>query len=445
MSFDAYRASALRLALFTILALPLLAGCVGSSTDGDVVAWQDIPPTVPPTEVAAAPTPDDRTGIGGATGALPTTEPLANAPSGSQHDPAALLSPDELVQYQPNEMGVIPVLEYHYITTNPDEEEQFIRTADKMRADLEWLYEHGFYIIPLSDLVDNTIQAPPGRHPVVLTFDDGTSSQFAYQEDANGEIVRDESGDPVIDPNCAVGILEEFYARHPDAGSGAHFAPLIFNAFAQPDRPNQEQYFDEKVQWMVDHGYEIGNHTWQHTNLTDISTDEFMMTVAKPQIYMNNLLGDHPGNASDILTLPFGTTPDVDLHPDQRQMFRDGFTYEGEQIFFRGALLVGADPSQSPVNTDWDKLWIPRIQMFDESIDFWFGMFERGDVILYTSDGNPDTIAVPNPQHPALDGKLDETRVTGAGKKLVVYNPETGQAASTAAPADTRRERIAHG
>lgn len=431
MSFDAYRASALRLALFTIIALPLLAGCAGSSTDGDVVAWQDTPPTVVPTTA-----PDDLTGMGGATGPLPTTQ-AANAPSGTSHDPAALLTPEQLVQYQPNEMGVIPVLEYHYITTNPDEEAQFVRLADKMRADLEWLYEHGFYIVPLSDVVDDTIQAPPGRHPVVLTFDDGTSSQFAYLEDADGHIVRDASGDPVIDPNTAVGILEAFYERHPDAGSGAHFAPLIFNAFAEPDHPEQDVYFDEKVQWMVDHGYEIGNHTWQHTNLTDIPTDEFMMTVAEPQLYMNNLLGDHPGNASDILTLPFGTTPDADLHADQRQMFRDGFTYNGEQVFFRGALLVGAEPSQSPASSDWDKLWIPRIQVFDESIGFWFGMFERGDVVLYTSDGNPDTITVPNPQRPVLEGKLDEAKVTATGKKVIAYDPDTGQVAD-------RRQRTAH-
>lgn len=436
MSLDAQRLGAIRLALLTILALPLLAGCVGSSTDDETISWQDTPPTVAPTP---APT-EELTGLGGATGPLPTAQSGQEAPRQSTHDTTALLSPDQLKQYQPNELGVIPVLEYHYITTNPEEEAQFIRMADDMRADLAWLYANNFYIVPLSDVVDNTIAVPPGKHPVALTFDDGTSSQFAYLEDANGQIVKDANGEPVIDPDTAVGILEAFYAEHPDAGSGAHFAPLIFNGFAEPDHPDQMPLFDQKVKWMVDHGYEIGNHTWQHTNLTDIPTDEFMMTVAEPQIYMNNLLGDHPGNASDILTLPYGTTPDNDLHPDQRQMFRNGFSYNGQDIFFRGALLVGAHPANPPSHVDYDKLWIPRIQMFDETVEFWFGMFERGEVILYTSDGNPDTIAVPNPLHPSLDGKLNTEALVSAGKQVISYNPENGQSASFGFPAIARRE-----
>ena len=167
-----------------------------------------------------------------------------------------------------------------------------------------------------------------------------------------------------------------------------------------------------------------------------------MTTVAEPQIYMNNLLGDHPGNASDILTLPYGTTPDTDLHPDQREMLRNGFSYNGQDIFFRGALLVGADPAPSPASTDWDKLWIPRIQMFKESVEFWFGMFERDEVILYTSDGNPETIAVPNPQHASQDGKLNTDGLAAAGKKVIAYNPGNGQAA-VRWPTLARREETA--
>src|SRR5690606_8472654 len=207
---------------------------------------------------------------------------------------------------------------------------------------------------------------------------------------------------------------------------GAHFAPLIYNAFAYPDT-EQDDLFDQKVLWMVEHGYEIGNHTWQHTDLTDISDEEFMMTVAKPQIYMNELLGDHPGNASHILTLPYGSSPDRDLHPAQRQMMMDGFAYEGHQIDISGALLVGADPAPSPASTEWHKLWIPRIQMFDESVDFWFGMIERGEIIVYTSDGNPETIAVPDPQHPALDGTLNQEALQADGVSVLHYRVDDGQ------------------
>lgn len=389
---------------------------MGESSDGPAISWVDVPPT-------ATPAPE-LTGVGGPTDPLPETDGLS-APGNVSHETTALLSPAQLTTFQPNELGFVPILEYHVITTNPKEVAQFVRLADDMRADLQWLYDNDFHVVPLSDVVDNTIQVPPGKHPVALTFDDGTSSHFSYLEDASGKIVMDKNGDPVIDPDCAVGILEAFYAEHPDFGHGAHFAPLIFNAFAYPDT-EQDALFDQKVLWMVENGYEIGNHTHQHNNLTDIPNEEFMMAIGEPQIFMDNLLGDHPGNASDIITLPYGSTPDADIHPDQREMMRNGFTYNGQHISIRGAMLVGADPAPSPAGIQWDKLWIPRIQMFKESIDFWFGMFERGEIVLYTSDGNPGTIAVPNPQHPSLEGQLDTQGMTEAGKTIIQYNPEDG-------------------
>jgi peptidoglycan/xylan/chitin deacetylase (PgdA/CDA1 family) len=425
VSVDARSAGAFRVALLSLASLVILSGCTGGSDSGRVIAWEEVPPTVAPTP---EPTPEPE-GLGGPTGPLPTTAADAAPGRSSSHDTTALLSPEDLKRYQPNEMGVVPILEYHVITTDPSQVAQFVRLADDMRADLEWLYQNDFYIVPLSDVVDNRIQVPPGKHPVALTFDDGTSSQFSYLQDANGELILDGNGDPVIDPDSAVGILEAYYAKYPDAGSGAHFAPLIFNGFAEPDRPEQAHLFNQKLQWMVDHGYEIGNHTWQHTNLTDIPNDEFMMTVAEPQIYMNELLGDHPGNASDILTLPYGSTPDGDLHPDQREMMRNGFSYNGHQIYLSGALLVGADPAPSPASTQYDKLWIPRIQMFQDSVDFWFGLFERDEIIVYTSDGNPGTITVPQPQHPSLDGLLDTARVQQAGMTVIAYNPDSGVSA----------------
>jgi hypothetical protein len=89
-------------------------------------------------------------------------------------------------------------------------------------------------------------------------------------------------------------------------------------------------------------------------------------------------------------------------------------------------LLVGADPAPSPASIKWDKLWIPRIQMFKDSVDFWFGMFERGEVVLYTSDGNPDTMAVPHPQHPSLEGQLDAEGLSADGKTIIRYSPADG-------------------
>ncbi|HEV2072111.1 MAG TPA: polysaccharide deacetylase family protein, partial [Thermomicrobiales bacterium] len=332
--------------------------------------------------------------------------------------PAVASSPEEFLRYQPNELGVVPILEYHVITTNPEEEEQFVRTADDMRADLQWLYDHNFYIVPLRDVVSSSIAVPAGKHPVALTFDDGSSTQFAFIENEQGELVPD--------PNSAIGILEEFSNAHPDFGRGGHFALLINNQLAWPDE-SQMPYFDAKIQWLVEHGYEIGNHTMHHTNLTDIPNEEFKMTLAEPMIWADEVIGDRPENASRILTLPYGSTPDEELHPDQREAMRRGFTYQGEHYEIIAALLVGADPAPSPASTVWNPLMIPRIQTFDESLAFWFGQFEAGEQVLYTSDGDPETIVVPNPLSVVLEGHLDVAALVAAGKQVIQYDLETGQ------------------
>lgn len=340
-------------------------------------------------------------------------------------EPAALLSADELRRHQPNELGVVPILQYHMITTDPAEEAQFVRLAHKMRGDLEWLHEHNFHIVPLRDVINNDIQVPAGKHPVALTFDDGTSTQFRFIEDDDGELVPD--------PDTAVGILEAFYEEHPDFGRGGHFAPLIFNAFANPDE-SQEHLFEQKLHWLTERGYEIGNHTWQHNDLWDMETDRFIEVVAEPMVWMDDVLGDIPENQSRILTLPYGNSPSNEKRPDQRRMMREGIPYDDEVYHLSAALLVGADPAVPPSSTEWDPMWVPRIQAFDESLDFWFGLFESGGIVLYTSDGNPDTIAVPEPLPPSLEGTLDIEGVVKAGKTVIHYDPENGAITATVGP-----------
>lgn len=392
-------------------------------------------------------TPDESAGVAQFQAAAPTMPELAAVPPGTPAptveptpeptEPATSAVPtsDELRHLQPNELGMVPILEYHMITTDPAEEAQFVRLADKMRADLQWLYEHNFYIVPLRDVFNNTIQVPAGKHPVALTFDDATSTQFSFLLDDHGNLVVDEQGDPIPDPDTAVGILEAFYAEHPDFGRGGHFAPLIFNGFANPDEA-QEPYFEQKLHWLVERGYEIGNHTKQHNDLYDLPTEVFVEMVAEPIAYMDKVLGDIPENQARILTLPYGNSPDHEKHPDQRKMMREGIPYEGEVYHLTGALLVGADPAPSPASTAWDPIWTPRIQAFDESLEFWFGLFESGDVILYTSDGDPDTITVPDPLHPALEEQLDIPAVASTGKTVVRYDAETGEIVSVVGPGD---------
>lgn len=419
-----------RLALCMLVAgmLPLLAAC-SSGDEGGFVAWE--PPTIEapvltPTEMPASPTspPVMATDVPASPEVPPapaptTTNATAAAPSAVAN--ASKLTPEELKTYQPNEIGWIPVMEYHVITTDPaGEADQFVRTADHMREDLQFLYDHDFYVIPMRELVRNEITAPPGKHPVVLTFDDATASQFRW-DDVNGK--------RVVDPDTAIGVLESFFAEHPDFGKGGFFAVLPNNCFADGTKYNTMDDCTDKLVWMAENGYEIGLHTLVHQDMLDVSDEEFKEQIGGDALWVDERV-QGPGNMSRVLALPFGNYPDREKHPEQRRMMREGFTYNGVEIKLEGALMVGANPTESPSSATYDPVFIARIQAFKDSLDLWFPQFASGAVSLYTSDGNPDVISVPSEIPGDLDGQFDADLILASGKELVHYDVETGTVAT---------------
>ena len=240
---------------------------------------------------------------------------------------------------QPNEVGQILILEYHVFTTDPNQAGHWVRTIDQFRSDLEWLYEHDFAVVPLRDVFLIRIAAPRGKHPVVLTFDDGTAGQFRFLPQPDGSLR--------VDPNSAVGVMEAMFASHPDFGRGGHFAVLPFNCFHVPDEPDQEPYCQEKLRWLDAHGYGVGNHTAGHTDLHDVDDATFKSTIGDAIAWAEASV---PHASADILTLPFGNYPDAKKHPEQMRWLRDGFTYKGRPVRLLGALMVGGGPAPSPVS-----------------------------------------------------------------------------------------------
>ena len=80
---------------------------------------------------------------------------------------------------------------------------------------------------------------------MVLTFDDSTTSQLRL------------TADGIPAPDCAVAILEEFAARHPDFPARATFY-VTDDPFGGDPRA---------LPWLARHGYEIGAHTATHQDL----------------------------------------------------------------------------------------------------------------------------------------------------------------------------------
>lgn len=314
----------------------------------------------------------------------PAVPPAAISPSPSP----APDQPDPATGLRPNEAGRVLILEYHEIG---DREGDWERHYDNFRKDLERLYRAGFRLVPLQDVLQRRINLPRGTSPVVITFDDADAGQFRY-------ILKD--GAPVIDPNCAVGILEEFARAHPDFGKAATF--YVYLA-AAPFR--QQAYVADKLRFLVGNGYEIGNHTFGHADLSKLTPDAIRDELAK---LVKAVQAVAPGCPVESLALPYGG------YPRDRSALLEGID-EGVQYRNRGVLLVGAEPAPSPYSATFKPLAIPRVQARASELDKWLTYLESHPLDRYVSDGDPNAVTVPE----QLVGKIDAASLGGA--KLVTY------------------------
>lgn len=346
---------------------------------------------------------------------------------------AAVLTPADLQALGVNELGTIPILMYHAFTTDSTDD-LWSRSLNDFWNDLFWLYDHNFYVISLRDLVDNTIDAPAGKHPVVLTFDDASARQFQFMVDDDGELVPS--------PGSAVGVLESFFADYPDFGRGGHFAVTGSYCFANSDDPAGVNTWDThcplKLQWLSDHGYEVGNHTWTHPSLATAPGYVVNDEVAKTAAFIDATVTG-PGNQATILTLPYGEIPADGT--EGAAYLSNGVWWDSEHYILDAITLVDGGPAYSPSSSWFNPYRIKRFNTDPASIAVWFGKMERGEIPLYTSDGNPDTVTVPDPLPEFLQNEFDPALIAASGKQLIQY-PDDG---SYVEPKLTARPKLAPG
>jgi peptidoglycan/xylan/chitin deacetylase (PgdA/CDA1 family) len=292
------------------------------------------------------------------------------------------LSKEDLKKYKPNELGLVMVLEYHL---SGKKEERWTRTPDNFRKDLNKLYKEGYYLTPLRDFVNNTMNVPLGKTPVILTFDDSSASQFRYLK---------KGSEKIIDPDCPVGIIEDFCKKHPDFGKAATFYVLPRLAFGQTPEDATA-----KLKFLSENGYEIGNHTLDHTNLTTVNDQKVQEAIAENIITLHKFLPDYEVNT---LAYPYGGVP-------KNLKLAESGEYKGTKYHNIAALLVGAEPSLSPNSKKFKPLLIPRIQAIQTELDRHFKLFKDSPEYRYISDGNPETITVPSKLPKYLEKTLKES------------------------------------
>ncbi len=283
----------------------------------------------------------------------------------------ALVPSSALAQLPANELGQIMILEYHKIDSP---EGRWTRTPENFRRDLERLWEKGYRLVALNDLLDGRIDLPAGTTPVVLTFDDSSPGQFRYLE-KNGALE--------IDPECAVGILEAFARTHPGFGLKATF--YVLPAANPPNRLFNQGHEARKLQYLVSRGFEIGNHTLWHANLAQYPEETVRRQLALAQQAIQRYV---PGYRLRTLALPMGAYPREIAWAIRGSA--DGSSYEHDAI-----LRVAGGPAPSPFSKRFDPLRLPRIQALESEISHWLDYFDRNRRERFVSDGDPLTVTVP--------------------------------------------------
>lgn len=282
-----------------------------------------------------------------------------------------------------NESGEVMIIMYHRIATKNT---TYDRTAVDFASDLERLHVMGFQPVSMWDYVNGTFDVPKGKTPYVLTFDDGSISNFKVTG-------LDGSGKPIIDPNCAIGLMEAFEMKHPEVEMKATF---FLNAGVPFE---QKEYADYKVKWLLENGYEIGNHSYGHENFKKLNAaqveeslgknnNQLLERIAKANI-PDSLNAQHGIYA---LALPFGSRP----AEEHRYVLEKG-TYSGKTYAHKAVLNVGWKPGSSPYAASNDPASLHRVQCGDGEmqLSFWLDGYEKNPEKRFISDGRPEWVVIP--------------------------------------------------
>jgi peptidoglycan/xylan/chitin deacetylase (PgdA/CDA1 family) len=293
------------------------------------------------------------------------------------------LSLTQLKENEVNELGEIPVMMYHGIENLKNSETGYTggnvdingynRTTEAFEQDLDFFYQNGYRMIKLENYINGEINTALGKSPLVITFDDGKQDNFNV-------LGLNEDEELIIDPNSAIGILENFKDKYPDYNVTATFF-LNSSLFYQPE------YNDQILVWLIDNGYSIGNHSFSHIDLEQTTIVQTKEEINKMYNLLNTIV---PENYTNIVSLPYGK-PSTKEHQNLQYILDTG-TYKT-----KATLRVGWSPDESPFSINFDPEYIQRCRAWDNNgkiFDIEMN-FKNLTNTKYISDGNSRTIVYP--------------------------------------------------
>lgn len=244
---------------------------------------------------------------------------------------------------------------YHSLVVDPDKAfagndskaagfAQWMTTVDEFNAITRQMYDNGYVLVSLHDLVDQTVDAdgtvhftkgkimlPEDKTPFVMSLDDlsyyhsydnrGIASKMIIGEDGKPtcEYIEDD-GSVVTGAYDCVPLLDQFIEEHPDAsyhGAKGMIALTGYNGIlgyrTDISYKNQENLSEDQQAWLAANpdfdwqkdcneatrvaeamkadGWEFANHTWGHIRVGDSSLETIQADTEKWMSYVSPLIG----------------------------------------------------------------------------------------------------------------------------------------------------------
>jgi|tagenome__1003787_1003787.scaffolds.fasta_scaffold20853121_2 peptidoglycan/xylan/chitin deacetylase (PgdA/CDA1 family) len=272
-----------------------------------------------------------------------------------------------------NELGQVPILMIHRVMAKP--QVSLDRSTKDLYDEFTGMAKQGYVPVTAAEFVTGKIDIPAGKHPVVLTFDDGSITHADF----------DGAGNPK--PDTAVAVIQRVAKENPGFRPVATFF-VNRDPFYGGSKPGVET-----MRWLTRNGFEIANHTTNHKDMRKMSKEE----VAKEIGTDEKMIEDATGKPSTTFAFPFGSLSTA--HLDWAQHGTKPVKWD-----FTGMFLAGWKPSDSPYAGSFDARQIPRIRdkekiKEDDCKQYcstaWLEWLAKNPDKRYTSDGNPATIAFP--------------------------------------------------
>jgi peptidoglycan/xylan/chitin deacetylase (PgdA/CDA1 family) len=294
-------------------------------------------------------------------------------------------APARAAAVKANELGLVPVLMHHRVL--PDRTSEYDVTPKEFRAELQRLWKDGYVPITAGDYVSGKIDVPAGKKPVVMTFDDGSASQFGLTPDGQ------------VKPDTAVGIMLAFAKLHPDFPPAGTFYVNKDPFEGGVDAPRL-------LRWLVQNGFEVGNHTLDHAQLNSLDDEGVQKELADEAKAIESAV---PGYTIRTMALPYGAMP------NNHSLAVSGSS-GGESYGPYAVMLVGANPAPSPFATDFDPAMVPRIRTAqfpwrnvqeNYAFDYWLTELEHNPGSVYVSDGDPNKVSFPESESDKLSSRFE--------------------------------------